>query len=43
MTIVSPVTNGLELISEKMVSATSYSVTFRYIGVQVARRSISRS
>ena len=43
ITIVSPVTNGLEVISEKMVSATSSSVTFRFIGVQVARRSISRS
>ena len=43
MTMVSPVTNGLELISETIVSATSCSVTFRFIGVQVARRSISRS
>jgi hypothetical protein len=43
MTIVSPVTNGLELTREKIVSATSSAVTFRFIGVQVARRSISRS
>jgi hypothetical protein len=37
------VTKGLDVISEKIVSATSSSVTLRFIGVQLARRSISRS
>jgi hypothetical protein len=32
----------LEAIGEKIVSATSSTVTFRFIGVQAARRSISR-
>ncbi len=40
--MVSPVTNGFEVISERIVSATSATVTFRFIDVQLARRSISR-
>jgi hypothetical protein len=42
MTIVSPVTNGLEVISEKMVSATSATVPFGQVHVvQVVGRCLA--